>query len=226
MRASVIIPLYNEEKTLPALLRNLERLKGEAEILFVDGGSTDGSLSILRRSPYRVLEGPRGRARQMNYGAVQSTGEILLFLHCDSELPVKPLAEMERVLKTHQWGCFGIAFREWNPWLKCCQLISNRRVLGVRRIAFGDQGIFIERELFMEIGGFPELPIMEDYQFSLMLKARRIYPGMTRKRIYTSARRFQRGGMLRTMWKMNRLRARYRRGDSILDIAKEYRDVR
>lgn len=91
---------------------------------------------------------------------------------------------------------------------------------------FGDQGIFIRRKLFFEIGGFPELPIMEDYQFSLTLKELGVKLGITQKRIYTSDRRFVKGGRLRIMWKMNRLRAMYRRGVDIEKIADLYRDVR
>lgn len=93
---------------------------------------------------------------------------------------------------------------------------------------FGDQGIFVERELFFEVGMFPDIPIMEDYQFSLNLKEKKIRIGMTKSRIYTSDRRF--GGnaiqKLNVMWKMNRLRAMYRKGITIEKIAEEYKDIR
>lgn len=91
---------------------------------------------------------------------------------------------------------------------------------------FGDQGIFIRRKLFFEMGGFPKLPIMEDYQFSLTLKEMGVKIGIAKKRIYTSDRRFKEGGRLKVMWKMNRLRAMYRRGVEIEKIADLYRDVR
>lgn len=93
---------------------------------------------------------------------------------------------------------------------------------------FGDQGIFLGRELFFRIGAFPDLPLMEDYQFSLNLKKRGIPMGLCRKRLITSPRRFSGNAFhkLSIMWKMNRLRARYRKGESIDALAKEYRDIR
>ena len=128
-------------------------------------------------------------------------------------------------MRNYKAGCFGIAFHSRNIWMKCCQVISNHRIKD-RRVMFGDQGIFIWRKLFFEIGGFPEIPVMEDYQFSLILKEKNIKIGTTKKRIYTSDRRFVEGGRLRVMWKMNRLRAMYRRGIDIEEIAGLYRDVR
>lgn len=224
MKVSVIIPVYNEEKTIKSLLQTLKPVKAKSEILFVDGGSTDRTLSLIPKE-YRVLRGVKGRARQMNLGAEKSSGDILFFLHCDSELPADAIEQIETVMRKYRAGCFGIAFHSKNIWMKCCQIISNHRIKD-RKIMFGDQGIFIRRKLFFEIGGFPELPIMEDYQFSLTLKELGVKLGITKKRIYTSDRRFVKGGRLRIMWKMNRLRAMYRRGVDIEKIADLYRDVR
>lgn len=174
---------------------------------------------------YPVLQGAKGRARQMNLGAKKSSGDVLFFLHCDSELPADAIEQIKAVMGKYRAGCFGIAFHSKNIWMKCCQIISNHRIKD-RKVMFGDQGIFIQRKLFFEIGGFPDLPIMEDYQFSLTLKEMGVRPGIAGKRIYTSDRRFARGGRLRVMWKMNRLRAMYRRGVDIEKIADLYRDVR
>ncbi len=224
MRVSIIIPVYNEEKTIRKLLRTLEPVKEKAEILFVDGGSTDRTLSLLPEE-YKVVKGPKGRAWQMNLGAEKSRGNVLFFLHCDSELPKDAIEQIERVMRKYQVGCFGIAFHSKNIWMKCCQIISNHRIKD-RKVMFGDQGIFIRRKLFFEMGGFPKLPIMEDYQFSLTLKEMGFKIGIAKKRIYTSDRRFKEGGRLKVMWKMNRLRAMYRRGVEIEKIADLYRDVR
>ena len=163
----------------------------------------------------------------MNAGAKESTGDILFFLHCDSELPPDPLGEIRRVMQNHRAGCFGIAFHSKNFFMWTCRVISNHRVFD-RKVMFGDQGIFIERELFFEAGLFPEIPIMEDYQFSLTLKEMGIPLGMTQKRIYTSDRRFPKKTIpkLRLMWKMNRLRKMYRDGVDIEVISDLYRDVR
>ncbi len=226
MKISVIIPMYNEEKVIEKLLDTLEPLKNKCEILFVDGGSTDWTCQIIG-DRYRIIHSEKGRAKQMNLGAKMSTGDILFFLHCDSEVPATALEEIENVMKTYEAGCFGIAFHSYHFFMFTCRVISNHRVKD-RKVMFGDQGIFIKRELFFEMGMFPDLPIMEDYQFSLNLKARKIKLGMARHRIYTSARRFEGNTVtkLRVMWKMNRLRAMYRRGVPIEEIAVIYKDIR
>ena len=225
-RISVIIPVYNEASTVGRLQRQLLAIKDRCEILFVDGGSTDGTREMICPC-FRVLTSEKGRAKQMNAGAKASHGDVLFFLHCDSELPPRPLAEIRRVMKNRRAGCFGIAFHSANFFMFTCRVISNHRVKD-RKVMFGDQGIFVDRALFFEAGMFPELPIMEDYQFSLTLKERKVRLGMARRRIYTSDRRFPRGTLpkLRLMWKMNRLRKMYRDQVPIGQIDRLYRDVR
>lgn len=225
-KISIIIPVYNEEKTIEKLQEQLEDLKDKCEILFVDGGSTDRTLELIRQE-YTVIQGFKGRAVQMNEGAKRSTGDILLFLHCDSELPERPLAEIRRVMKDHAAGCFGIAFHSRNFFMWTCKVISNHRIKD-RKVMFGDQGIFVDRDLFFEAGMFPELPIMEDYQFSLNLKEMGVKLGMAKRRIYTSDRRFPKGTIskLKVMWKMNRLRKMHRDGVDIHLISQMYKDIR
>ncbi len=226
MKISIIIPTYNEESTIERLMETLEPLNERCEILFVDGGSTDGTLALLK-DRYPVIQSPKGRAKQMNMGAEESSGDVLFFLHCDSEVPPTALEEIETVMKKYRVGCFGIAFHSYNFFMFTCRVISNHRIKD-RKVMFGDQGIFIDRRLFFEVGKFPEMPILEDYQFSLTLKEKGIPLGMTRHRIYTSDRRF--GGntieKLKVMWLMNRLRAMYRDGVPAEEIAKLYKDVR
>ena len=163
----------------------------------------------------------------MNVGAKNSHGDILCFLHCDSEIPVTLVPEIRYVMKDHQAGCFGIAFHSKNFFMWTCRVISNHRIKD-RKVMFGDQGIFVTRELFFEAGMFAELPILEDYQFSLTLKEKGIRLGMARRRIYTSDRRFPDGTIpkLKLMWLMNRLRKMYRDGVPIEKIASLYKDVR
>lgn len=225
-KISVIVPIYNEETTIDSLLKQLTPFQRRCEIILVDGESSDRTLEHIG-SEFRVLHSQKGRAKQMNLGAKESTGDILFFLHCDSELPEKWLEQIRHVMKDHRFGCFGIAFHSKNFFMFTCRIISNHRIKD-RKVVFGDQGIFIDRKLFFDMGMFPDIPLMEDYQFSLTLKERGEKIGITPKRIFTSARRFPEGTIpkLREMWKMNRLRKKYRDGVDIDTIARMYDDVR
>ena len=220
-KISVIIPCYKEGRLVRRMEKQLCPYKKELEILFVDGGENHFS------GEYRVIPSKKGRALQMNLGAEESTGDILFFLHCDSILPKGFVKEIREGIKHSLAGCLGIRFKSSSPLMHICSFISNHRVLD-RKVMFGDQGIFVDRNCFFAMGAFPILPLMEDYQFSLNLKKRGIIPYLAKKRIITSDRRFQGNFIhkLSLMWKMNRLRARYRKGEDIEQLAKEYRDIR
>lgn len=226
MSISVIVPVYNESSTIEKLIVQLDRVKDDCEIIFVDGGSTDGTAAMIPDS-YTLINGPKGRALQMNAGSDASTGDILFFLHCDSELPDDALGEIRRVMSEHEAGFFGIAFHSRQFFMWTNRVISNHRALH-RRIMFGDQGIFLTRELFERVGKFPEIPLMEDYQISLSLKSMGVKPGMCRHRIYTSERRYPKKTIpkLKVMWMMARLRKQYRDGVPIEEIARQYKDIR
>lgn len=225
-KISIIIPIYNEEKTIRQMMRQMQIFKNKCEIIFVDGGSTDRTLAYLGEK-FKVIHSGKGRARQMNAGAKASTGDILFFLHCDSELPKRALAQIRSVMKEHSAGCFGIAYHSYSPLMHICAAISNLRIID-RKVMFGDQGIFLTRELFFKIGMYREMPILEDYQLSMDLKERKIKLGITKNRIYTSDRRYPKGTYrkLKFMWLMNRMRAYYRDGIDIHKIAALYQDVR
>ncbi|MDR2180505.1 MAG: TIGR04283 family arsenosugar biosynthesis glycosyltransferase [Synergistaceae bacterium] len=235
---SIIVPLYNEEKTITNLLLQLSRLAGAHEILLADGGSTDRTrelaqemlsqemLSQASLSKARLLGAPRGRAAQSNAAAREAAGEILFFLHADSQIQPDTLGHIEKaVSEGATWGCLTLRFDEEHPLTALCAYFSNLRVR-LARIAFGDQGIFIRRDAFLKESGFPELPLMEDYEFSLRLRRRRIFPVQLPCPIVTSARRFREHGRLRTLFLMWRLRRLYRKGCDIQLIAARYRQVR
>ena len=220
-KISIIIPCYKEGDTLSKMEEQLRPYKKQAEILFADGGENHFS------GEYKVVPCLKGRAKQMNTAAKAASGDILFFLHCDSILPKDFLEEIREALRKTPVACFGIRFSPSTPLMTICSFISNHRVYD-RKVMFGDQGIFLGRELFFQMGGFPDLPLMEDYQFSLNLKSRGIPMGLCKKRLITSQRRFSGSFFhkLWIMWKMNRLRARYRKGEEINALAKEYRDIR
>ena len=156
MKISLIIPVYNEAGTIGQCLANLEALEGEAEILFADGGSTDGTLERLNGRA--VVRCPKGRARQMNAAARQSGGDVLWFSHCDSVLPRDGLKQIEEAAERGaQFGCFLIGFDYQGPFMGCNTALSNLRSK-LWHIAFGDQGMFMTRELFLQAGGFPSSP--------------------------------------------------------------------
>ena len=220
-KISIIIPCYKESDTLSKMEEQLRPYKKQAEVLFADGGENHFS------GEYKVVPCPKGRAKQMNTAAKEASGDILFFLHCDSILPKGFLEEIREALRKTPVACFGIRFKPSSPLMTICSFISNHRVYD-RKVMFGDQGIFLGRELFFQMGGFPDIPLMEDYQFSLNLKSRGIPMVLCKKRLITSERRFSGSFFhkLSIMWKMNRLRARYRKGEDIDVLAKEYKDIR
>ena len=224
MKISLIIPIYNESKTIAPMLQQLENLPGDWEILFADGGSCDDTLEQIG-GRYTVLHAPKGRANQMNFAAGKASADVLWFVHCDSRLPKDAHAQISAAVeKGAKWGCFHIGFDYDGPFMGCNTYLSNRRAK--KGIAFGDQGIWIRRELFEEVGGFPDLPIMEDYEFSLGLQRKNIPICQLPGQIITSGRRYEKRFPLITMWQMFYLRCLYRRGVDIQEIARRYKDIR
>ncbi|MCL2202292.1 MAG: TIGR04283 family arsenosugar biosynthesis glycosyltransferase [Oscillospiraceae bacterium] len=238
LRVSIIIPVYNESEGISKLLKSLNQLLGKCEIIFSDGGSTDGTVAQIEQwidqsaehctppcAPPQCLTAPeKGRARQMNYGALHASGNVLWFVHADSILPKNPLRHIEKKLaKGYQVGCFRIRFDSMHPLMLYNSLMSNNFRVPVLGTAFGDQGIFIMRDLFDKLGGFANIPLMEDYQLSLDIKEAGLKFGIVRGQIKTSARRFRRRGPVKTMLWMRSLQQRFRNGDDIEEIANEYR---
>ena len=224
MTISLIIPIYNESKTIGTMLRQLEELPGDWEILFADGGSSDDTLAKIG-TRHRVISCPKGRANQMNHAAKLASSDVLWFVHCDSVLPRDAHDQISRAVEQGaQWGCFHIGFDYDGPFMGCNTFFSNRRAR--KGIAFGDQGIWVRRLLFEEMGGFPELPIMEDYEFSLRMRRADKPICQLPGRIITSGRRYEKRFPLITMWQMFYLRCLYRRGVDIQEIARRYRDIR
>ena len=224
MKITMIIPIYNESKTIAPMLEQLEQLPGDWEILFADGGSCDDTLTQIGNR-FRVLNAPKGRANQMNFAAAHATSDVIWFVHCDSILPKDAHAQISAAVEQGaKWGCFHIGFDYDGPFMGCNTYLSNRRAK--RGIAFGDQGIWVRKEIFDSIGGFPDLPIMEDYEFSRQMNAAKIPICQLPGRIITSGRRYEKRFPLITMWQMFYLRCLYRQGVDIQEIARRYKDIR
>lgn len=223
MALSVVVPVYNEERALPGFLRMLDSVAAGREVVFCDGGSTDGTLEILKGRT--VVTGAIGRGAQCRLGAQAASGDALFFLHVDSVIGDDALPAVEAALdRGVAWGCLTLAFDERALIYRWGAFFSNLRVR-LTGIAFGDQGIFCTREALSQAGGVPDIPIMEDYELSRRLRAN-AWPRQLRPRIVTSARRFVEGGPLCVASQMRRLRALYRKGVSPERLSLLYRDVR
>lgn len=224
MRLSIVIPVLDEADCLPELLARLVPLRAcGTEIVVVDGGSRDGSAEIAARAGIIVVHGPRGRARQMNAGAARARGDVLLFLHADTALP--PCAD-QRVIaalgeRRRPWGRFDVRI-EGRPWmLRVVAAMMNLRSR-MTGIATGDQAIFVTREAFEAVGGFADLPLMEDIELSRRLKTLS-RPICLRSRVRTSGRRWEQNGVWRTILLMWRLRWAWWRGAPAEALARLYR---
>ena len=230
MTISVIIPTLNEENRLAQTLASLEA-SIFLDLIIVDGGSTDGTVSIADAFctgiPHRqILTGSAGRARQMNEGAKASRGEILLFLHADTLLPPHVDQIIESTLADTKvlGGRFDVRFDAPSVWGTMISTLMNWRSR-LSGIATGDQAIFVRRHAFERLGGFPDIPLMEDIEFSRRLK--HLGPTVAlRQTVTTSFRRWKQQGPLRTILLMWTLRFLYWVGISPYHLARFYRAVR
>lgn len=207
---SIIIPTLNEAAGIAATLEALrDYRKRGAEVIVVDGGSSDGTATLAQPLADRVLTAARGRAVQMNAGAAQARGEILIFLHADCRLP--PGADdliIDGLRRSRRsWGRFDIKIAGRHPMFRVIAAMMNLRSR-LTGIATGDQGLFITRSLFDAVGGFPEIALMEDIELSRRLK-RYGRPLCLRHRVTTSGRRWEQHGVLRTILLMWALRFAY-----------------
>ncbi|PKO64718.1 MAG: glycosyl transferase [Betaproteobacteria bacterium HGW-Betaproteobacteria-16] len=216
--------MLNEAPGLPSLLRRLSLLKQQGcEVLIVDGGSDDGCAEQARQMGFRVLSSSSGRARQMNLGAAHATGQVLLFLHADTALPEGATITIQRAMRLSgsPWGRFDVVIGGTHPMLSVVAKLMNLRSRWTG-IATGDQAIFVTREAFDAVGGFPDQPLMEDIELSRRL-LKRAHPACIADTVQTSGRRWERHGIWRTILLMWRLRWAYWRGVPADQLAHLYR---
>lgn len=230
VRLAIIIPTLNESATIERALARLADLRTRgARIIVVDGGSGDDTVRRAATLADRVIEAPRGRALQMNAGGRAPEAaecDVLLFLHADTVLPPDAGRLIFRTLSNSDccWGRFDVAIDSARPSLRLVEALMNWRSR-VSGIATGDQAIFVERGTFLALEGFAPIPLMEDIDFSR--RAKRLSPPLAlAARVTTSARRWERQGVWRTIVLMWRLRLAYFLGSDPADLARRYRDAR
>lgn len=208
MSLSIIIPVLNEAPGIVPFLTALSALRScGAQIIVVDGGSSDGTPALAAPFADLVIASKGGRAVQMNAGAIRAQGDALLFLHADTFLPVSADKQIATALADRHWGRFDVRFDGAHPLMPIIAAMMNLRSR-ITGVATGDQGMFVRRDTFSRLNGFAAIPLMEDIELSKRLK--QVGPAAClHAHITTSSRRWEKHGVWRTVFLMWRLRMAY-----------------
>jgi len=230
-KISVIIPVLNEQKTIQGLLEQLQSLSRQGhEIIVIDGGSSDGTLAHLKSLPNRsdvpfyhnLLTAKPGRAQQMNLGAANATGDLLWFLHADS---IVSGTLIEQITQTSGlWGWCNVKLDGKSKSFRLIESMMNFRAR-LTRVATGDQGLYVDKNVFQKAGAYPDIALMEDVALSKILK-KIAKPVILNERLVSSSRRWEQGGIWRTVLLMWRLRWAYFWGKNPDALSSSYRESR
>lgn len=219
---SVIIPALNEADCLTDALERLQAARSRGhEVILADGGSVDATRELAQGRVDQILECDPGRGRQMNRGAKIATGGVYVFLHADTLLG----PDFDRTLDNlfvseNDWGRFDIRLSGEQPVFRCIETMMNIRSR-LTGIATGDQAIFAGRQIFQEIKGYAELPLMEDLELTARLK-KNSPPVCVAEKVISSSRRWEKNGAMKTILLMWKLRLRYALGHDPQALARAY----
>lgn len=221
MKLSIIIPVLNEQGCIEETLATLQELRQAGhEVIVVDGGSSDATAALAKPLCDVFINSARGRARQMNAGAAAAAGNVLVFLHADTRFAFDPGQVFNTKVGAMMWGCFSVRLSGSHPLFRIIEFFINLR----SRLTFivsGDQTLFVCRELFERLGGFPDIPLMEDIAVSKLLKQYR-RPECLRQEVISSSRRWEQHGIIKTMLQMWLRRFRFALGVNPAALARDY----
>ncbi len=223
MQLSIIVPVLNEAHIIQETLASLAGLRKRGhEIIVVDGGSQDDSVNACTNHCDQLIATAAGRAQQMNAGAQVAHGDVLLFLHADTQLPELADICIQRCLShaDQVWGRFDVRLSGKRRIFRIIENMMNLRSR-LTGIATGDQAVFVKRHIFKQLGGFPDIELMEDIALSKILK--RLYkPACISKKVSSSSRRWEQNGIYLTIFKMWRLRLAFFLGADTSRLARSY----
>ena len=222
MKVSIIIPVLNEAEHIADTLISLASYRNQGhEVIVIDGGSNDDTVSISEQYSDKVLSSDSGRAIQMNSGIAEAKGDVLLFLHADTRLPDDaPGVIIAAVEEGCFWGRFNVRLSGSHFLFRIIERMMNIRSC-ITGVATGDQAIFVSQESIDIIGDYPRLPLMEDVVFSKRLRSLG-WPACIRRQVITSSRRWEDRGVLSTVLLMWRLRLLFFLGMPAEKLAKQY----
>lgn len=225
----MIIPVFKEENCINATIGSLVKMKGNhsVEIIVVDGDPGGSTIQCINEPNVILMTTEKGRAIQMNKGAAKASGDILLFLHADTILPEKGFDKIKSVMETgkHAAGAFNYDINSRNLFLRFIYYTSYLRSK-ISRITYGDQGIFIRKDYFEKIGGYPEIPIMEEVELMKKIKKNKEKIYILKDGVKTSARRYEEEGIIYGWLRNHRMRILYFFGVSPERLVKYYPDIR
>lgn len=222
MPVSVIIPVINEEKNIRSCLDALQLYRKQGhEVIVVDGGSEDQTCNIAEALADKVVKSEKGRAKQMNNGAVIANHEALWFLHADTLITENAISKIETALVNNDWGRFNVKLSGSHWLFRIIETMMNVRSC-MTGIATGDQGIFVKRDIFKSVKTYSEIPLMEDIELSRKLK-KISRPVCLKEVLTTSSRRWEEKGIMQTVFLMWKLRLLYFMGVSAEKLAQHYK---